>query len=194
MTEVLDWNYAVVPKLRFNLTTYVKQISPVGEHQESGYGDTEFKVKWRFLEEGTEGRRPALGIAPKVFIPTANKSRGLSDGVWRVQVPLQFGKTVGRWYHFGEAGYQWASGRASDSAYGGIGTLRTITNHFAAGTELFGGIPTNSENNWQLLTTLGAVYTFNEHWALKGSVSHSLRDQTKGGPSPSGLFYLVWNF
>jgi hypothetical protein len=194
LTDVLDWNYAVVPKVRFNLTTYVKHIWPVGEPGESGYGDTEFKVKWRFLEEDTTGRRPALGIAPKVFIPTASKSRGLTDGAWRFQVPLQFGKTVGRWYHFGEAGYQWASGPASDSAYSGVGTLRTITNHLAVGTELFGGIPMNSGNDWQLLTTLGAVYTFNEHWSLKSSVSHSLRDKAKGGPSPSGVFYLVSNF
>ena len=50
------------------------------------------------------------------------------------------------------------------------------------------------KKNHQVLTTLGAVYTFNEHWALKASISRTLRDESRGGPNPSGVFYLVWNF
>ena len=195
LTEVLDWNYAVVPSVRLNLTTYTKHIWPEGGGHHFGYGDTEFKVKWRFLDEDMKGWRPALGIAPKVFIPTADDSRGLGDGVWRFQVPLQFGKTVGRWYHFAEAGYQWAFDRsAADVVYGGAGTLYSFTDHFALGTEFYNFIPTRGSSSWQPLTTLGAVYTFNEHWALKASISHTLRDTSRGGPNPSGVFYVVWNF
>lgn len=195
LTEVLDWNYAVVPSVRLNLTTYAKHVWPQGGLHEFGYGDTEFKVKWRFLDEDVKGTRPALGIAPKVFIPTADDKRGLGDGVWRFQLPLLLGKTVGRWYHFAEAGYQWAfDPSVSDVVYGGAGTLYSFTDHFALGTELFSTVPTKDGSSWQLLATLGAVYTFNEHWTIKGSVSHTLRDTTRGGPNPAGVLYLVWNF
>ena len=195
LREVLDWNYAVEPHVRLNLTTYTKNLWPEGGSPEFGYGDTEFKVKWRFQDEDKDSGLPALGFAPKVFIPTADENRGLGDGVWRFQLPLQYGQTVGKWYNFAEVGYQWAfAPTASDLIYGGAGTLYSFTDHFALGTELFSTVPTDRSRDWQLLTTLGAVYTFNEHWALKASLSHTLRDTARGGPNPSGVFYVVWNF
>ena len=99
LTEVLDWNYAVVPNVRLDLTTYTKHLWPSGGTDAFGYGDTEFKIKWRFLDEDPKSWRPAIGIAPKVYFPTAETAHGLGDGVWRFQIPLQFGKTVGKWYH-----------------------------------------------------------------------------------------------
>ena len=195
LTEVLDWNYAVVPNVRLNLTTYTKHHWPSGGTDAFGYGDTEFKIKWRFLDEDPKSWRPAIGIAPKVYFPTAETAHGLGDGVWRFQIPLQFGKTVGKWYHWGEAGYQWAFDEtATDMAYAGIGTLYNFTPHFALGTELFGNVPMDTKKEWNVLTTLGAIWTFNEHWSVKASVSHALRDAQHGGPAPSGVFYLVWNF
>ena len=194
-THVLDWNYAVVPNVRLNLTTYVTRVSPMGRGSQSGYGDTEFKIKWRFLDEDKSGARPALGIAPKVFIPTADASRGLGDGVWRFQVPLLFGKSAGRWYHFAEAGYQWAlAPTVSNTAYGGAGTIYSFTDRFALGTELFGSISTQNRNDRQLLTTVGVIYTINAHWQLKASVSHKLRDTSRSGTDSAGVFYVVWNF
>ncbi len=195
LTEVLDWNYAILPQVRLNLTTYTKDVWPDHGGHEFGYGDTEFKVKWRFQDEDAKSGAWAWGIAPKVFIPTAEEARGLGDGVWRLQLPLQFGKTMGPWYHFGEVGYQWAlDSEASDSLYGGLGTLYNFSPHWALGTELFSVIPMDHTDAWQLLTTLGLVYTFNEHWAVKTSLSQTLRDTNRGGPAPSAVLYAVWNF
>ncbi len=195
LTEVLDWNYAVVSNLRLNLTTYTKQNWPQVGTDASGYGDTEFKVKWRFLDEDPMSWLPAIGLAPKVYFPTADEDRGLGDGVWRFQLPIQFGKTVGKWYHWGEAGYQWAfDDAATDVGYAGIGTLYNFNPHFALGTELFATVPLDHKKEWNLLTTLGAIYTFNANWSLKASISHSLRENQHGGPAPSGQCYLVWNF
>jgi hypothetical protein len=195
LTEVLDWNYAIVPNVRLNLTTYGKDIWPTGGGHEFGYGDTEFKLKWRFQDADPKTAKPSLGIAPKIYFPTADQDRGLGDGVWRFQLPLQFGKTIGKTYHFAEAGYQWAfDSAATDMAYGGYGILHNFTDHWAFGTELFGWLPVDDTQSWQLVTTLGLVYTFSEHLAIKASVSHSLRDVGYGGPNPSGVFYLVFNF
>lgn len=195
IAEVLDLNYAIVPSVRLDLTLSTKSFRSAGARDQFGNGDTEFKIKWRIQDEDEKGTRIAWGIAPKIFFPTADAGRGLGDGVLRFQLPVQFGKTVGKWYHFGEAGYQWAfDSSASDVAYGGAGTLYNFTEHLALGTELYSFIPTKQTSDWQLLTTLGFIYTFNPHWAIKTSISRNLRAASHGGPNPSGVFYVVWNF
>ena len=192
---VLDLNYAVVPRVRLNLTLAGRTLEPRTGPSVFGFADTEFKVKWRFVDAGTNSCLPSIGIAPKVFFPTSDKNRGLGDGVWRAQLPLQFGKTVGRFYNFAEVGYQMAfRDGVNDVAYYGVGTLYSLNTHFALGTEAFGYTPMLDKKNHQVLATLGAVYSFNEHWALKASISRTLRDTSRGGPNPAGVFYLVWNF
>ena len=192
---ILDLNYAVIPTVRLDLTLAGRTLEPAASPAVTGLADTEFKIKWRFVEENTNNWLPAIGIAPKVFFPTSDKDRGLGDGVWRAQLPLQFGKTIGRFYNFAEAGYQVAFKEGvSDLAYYGIGTLYSFNSHLALGTEIFGWTPTLDQSNDQLLTTLGVVYTFNEHWAIKASISRTLFAASRGGPDPSGVFYIVWNF
>ena len=192
---VLDLNYAIVPNVRLNLTLAGRLLEPKVGPTVYGFADTEFKIKWRFIDADTNSWLPSIGIAPKAFFPTSDEKRGLGDGVYRAQLPLQFGKTIGRFYNWGEVGYQMAfDKKASDVGYYGIGTLYNFNSHFALGTEIFGYTPIDDRKNHQWLTTLGAIYTFNEHWALKASISRTLVDERKGGPNPSGVFYLVHNF
>ncbi len=192
---ILDLNYAVVPTVRLDLTLAYVDSAPKTGRSANGIGTTDFKVKWRFLEEDPHGWRPTLSIAPKVTLPTASTSRGLSDGVWRAQLPLELGKTTGDWYHFAEVGYQWAfDPSASDVFFWGAGTLYNFNKHFAAGMELYGLSPVEQQASRVFAATVGAVYTFDANWSLKASISHSLRDDTQPGPRPAGVFYVVWNF
>ncbi len=192
---ILDINYAIIPTIRLDVTMAGVGLYPDSGPRVYGFGTTDFKVKWRFVEEDPKGWRPAVSIAPKVTIPTASTNRGLSDGFWRAQLPIEFGKTTGDWYHFAEAGYQWAFDRsASDAAFWGVGTLYNFNKHFAAGAELYGLSPVEQQESHVFAATVGAVYTFNANWSLKASISHSLRDDTKPGPRPAGVFYIVWNF
>ena len=192
---ILDINYAIIPTIRLDVTLANVGVAPNGGPRIYGLGTTDFKVKWRFVEEDTKGWRPTVSIAPKVTFPTANTNRGFHDGVWRAQLPIEFGKTMGDWYHFAEAGYQWAFDRsATDVAFWGVGTLYNFNKHFGAGAELYGLIPMEQQEAHTFAATLGAVYTFNEHWSLKASISHSLRGGDRAGPRPAGVFYIVWNF
>lgn len=192
---ILDINYAVIPTVRLDLTIAEIGADPDNGESATGFGTTDFKVKWRFLEEAPQGWLPTMSIAPKVTLPTASTSNGLSDGVWRAQLPIEFGKTVDNWYHFAEAGYQWAlADNASDVAFWGVGTLYNFNKHIAVGTEIYGLTPLDQSQDTTLATTLGVVYTFNANWSLKASISQSLRDDSKPGPNPAGVFYVVWNF
>ena len=195
VAPILDLNYAIVANIRLNLTLQERTVTPRGGPTQTGFGDTEFKVKWRFREENKNNWTPALGLAPKMFAPTANVNHGLGDGLWRVQLPLQFGKTLDKWYLWGEAGYQWTlDRRATDNAFGGVGLLYNFTDKFALGTELFDTLPLTDTANHNLLTSLGAIYTFNQNWSLKAAVSRTLREEMRGGPKLFLVGYLVWNF
>ena len=192
---ILDINYAVVPTVRLDLTIAEISGDPDKGERATGFGTTDFKVKWRFLEEDPQGWLPTMSIAPKVTLPTASRTDGLGDGVWRAQLPIEFGKTVGNWYHSAEAGYQCAlDDNASDVAFWGVATLYNINKHIAVGTEIYGLTPVDQSENTTLATTLGVIYTFNANWSLKASISQSLRDDSKPGPNPAGVFYVVWNF
>ena len=48
---ILDLNYAVVPNVRLNLTLAGVGLDPDSGPSAYGSGTTDFKVKWRFLEE-----------------------------------------------------------------------------------------------------------------------------------------------
>ena len=190
---ILDLNYAIVPTVRLNATFAWISLSPDAGPDTDGFGTTDFKVKWRFQEEDAKSWRPALSLAPKVTLPTAGS--GISDGVWRFQLPVEAGKTMGKWYHFAEAGYQWAfDDDASDVAFWGVGTLYSFTPHLAAGVELYGLVPVDDSSAHTFAATFGMVYTFNANWSLKASISQSLRDADQPGPQPAGVFYGVWNF
>jgi hypothetical protein len=192
---ILDINYAIVPNIRLDLTMAEIGGNPDNGESATSFGTTDFKVKWRFLEEDPQSWLPAMSISPKVTLPTAKTSGGLSDGVWRAQLPIEFGKTYGNWYHFAEAGYQWAfDAKASDVAFWGVGTLYNFNKHLAVGTEIYGLTPLDQSADTTLATTFGVIYTFDANWSLKASISQSLRDDSKPGPNPNGVFYVVWNF
>ena len=192
---ILDLNYAIVPTVRLDLTMAYAASDPDSGPSADGFGTTDFKVKWRFMEEDPNGVRPAMSISPKVTIPTASTDDGFSDGIWRAQLPIELGKTLGAWYHFAEVGYQWALDPfASDVAFWGVGTLYTFNKHFAAGAELYGLVPLDEPDTHTLAATLGAVYTIDANWSLKASISQSLRPDDQPGPQPAGVFYVVLNF
>ena len=218
VAPVLDLNYAVVDNLRLNLTLQERTVTPRGGVTETGFGDTEFKVKWRFHEENTNNWVPALGLAPKFFAPTRQEQQWEEKRVRprpRAQVlrpHRQRPQGPGRrplaraasppvrqeprpWFLWGEAGYQLTLHRtATDNAFGGVGVLYNFNSHFALGTEINDTLPLKDKANHNLLTSVGAIYTFNEHWALKASISRTLRHESRGGPNPGGVSYLVWNF
>ena len=105
----LDINYTFVPGFKLNVTLApLTLIGKNGNPTESGLTDTDFKFKWRFVDEDPDGWRPAISMAPTFTIPTGDEERGLTDGSYKFKVPLQFGKTFGedhRWFTYTEVGF-----------------------------------------------------------------------------------------
>ncbi len=53
--EAVDINYAIVPTFKLDLTPAIKQVHPNGAGSANGVADTDFKFKWRFLEDDPSG-------------------------------------------------------------------------------------------------------------------------------------------
>ena len=192
---ILDLNYTIVEHFKLNLTLAGKRISPDGGANAYGVDDTDFKFKWRFLDERADSWIPAMSVAPNVTFPTADKQRGLGDGVWRLRLPVQIGKTFGKWYVYGETGYQFAfDHKASDVVVYGVATQYIVTDRLSVGMELNGGIPIYGARNYSMLVNSGFSYALTSALQLQASLGRTLRNTDRGGSEVLLQTILQWNF
>ena len=192
---IVDINYTVNEHFKWNLTIAGKQFDPISGSSVYGAADTDFKFKWRFQDEDPNGSRPAISIAPNITLPTASKNKGLGDEVWRLRIPVQFGKTWGKWYGFAETGYQFAlGGNASDAVIYGAGAQYAVTPKWTIGGELNGSLLTEDSGNWGLLANVGTSYAINNTLQIQGSVGRTVRDTDRGGSELLLQGFLQWQF
>ena len=95
-------NFGLVPNVQVHLLMPVNYF--FSRHQGSGlgYADTEFGIKYRFVQE-TENS-PQIGTFPIVEIPTIKNSE-FSDGKTKLYIPIWMQKSWGKLTTYGGAGY-----------------------------------------------------------------------------------------
>lgn len=193
---ILDVNYTIVEHFKLDLILAEKTVSPSGGGDaHTGLADTDFRFKWRFLDEKPDSWIPALSIAPNITFPTASKSRGLGDGIWRARLPMQIGKTFDKLYVYGELGYQWAlSERGEDQVIYGLAAQYQLTEHWNIGAEIFGTDLFGVAGDSSAIANIGAVYTFNDHVQFQAAIGRTLRDEDRGGPEVLVRVLLQFNF
>src|SRR5512141_1911801 len=64
----VEFNYGILPDTQFHIVIPYAYDQPQGAAFQSGLGDTELGIKYRFLHE--TDTRPQIGIFPLVEIPT----------------------------------------------------------------------------------------------------------------------------
>ncbi len=103
----LELNYGVFPDVQFHLLAPLEYVhSADGTHY--GYSDTEFGVKYRFVEE-TESL-PQIGVFPLVELPTGNQNDELGTGRAQVYLPLWLQKSWGRFTSYAGGGFWYNPG------------------------------------------------------------------------------------
>jgi len=133
-----ELNYGAAPDLQLHLVAPIAFDKPSGEAWQSGYGDTEFGVKYRFIQEDEEGSRPMVGVFPMVEAPTGDKGRGLGSGHTRVFLPMWIQKSFGTWQTYGGGGYWINTGDANRNYwFAGWQVQRQITDQLTLGGEIF---------------------------------------------------------
>lgn len=190
---VVDINYTVSEHFKLNLTLAGKRSDPQNGVGQSSLADTDFKFKWRFQDEGKG--RPAISIAPNITIPTASRQKGLGDDVWRLRIPVQFGKTWGKWYGFAETGYQFALNHgASNAVVYGMGAQYAVTQKWTVGGEFNGSLATRDVTNYGLLANFGTAYALSDTLQIQGSVGRTVRELDRGGSSLLVQGFVQWQF
>jgi len=95
-------NYGIMPDVQIHLVApfdYIRTTN--GTHY--GYSDTEFGIKYRFMEETEDV--PQIGIFPLVEIPTGDENMQLGAGKTQVYFPVWVQKSFGNWTTYGGAGF-----------------------------------------------------------------------------------------
>jgi hypothetical protein len=191
---IIDLNYTIVEHFKLNLTLAGKGIFPDDGRDDYGIADTDFKFKWRFIDEKAGEWWPAVSMAPDIGIPTASKSRGLGSGNYGFRMPFQFGKTFDKLYVYMETGYQWVFDKdQSDSVIYAVAAQYQFTDKWNFGVEIYNTIPIDSGSDYTSLINFGAIYQFDEHWQLQGTIGRTLRDTERGGPEVLIQVFLQWN-
>lgn len=98
----IELNYGLIPNVQVHLLLPMNYIYSNHTGADFGYADTEFGIKFRFIQE-TENS-PQVGIFPIVEIPTVKNSE-FSDGKAKIYLPVWLQKSWGKLTTYGGGGY-----------------------------------------------------------------------------------------
>ncbi len=132
----IEFNYGIMPDVMVHLIMPYAFNKPENGTTEHGYGDTEFGIKYRFLNDRDE--RIMIGTFPTMEIPTGDSNKGLGAGHTTFFIPLWLQKSWGPWQSYGGGGF-WRNPGAGNKDYWFFGWLvqRDLSETLTVGTELF---------------------------------------------------------
>ena len=183
-----ELTYGVLPNVQLQVGAVAAFDSPAGGNTVVGYGDTEFSLKYRFIQEEKDGLRPQVSFFPSVQLPTGSRNRGLGAGHIRVFLPLWAQKSFGDWTTYGGGGY-WINQDDSvgDTNYWFVGWLlqRKVT---LAG-EIFHQTEDTLDGKDSTGFNFGGTFDFDEHNHLLFSAG---RDFQNASDTNLISWYLGW--
>jgi hypothetical protein len=182
-----ELNYGVITNVQLHLIAPLAYHTPSGGNSHYGYGDTEFGVKFRFLQE-TE-RWPQVGVFPQLEIPTGSQSAGLGSGQVQAFLPVWLQKSFGDWTIYGGGGYGLNPGAGNaDWGFGGMVVQWQVAKNVLLGAEIYHRTTQTIGGRADTAFNLGTVIDVTEHQHLLFSTGRSL-----DGPTDFQV-YVAWQF
>lgn len=169
----LDLNYGLGERIQLTLQTSCVVLKRSHRGPTGGLGGTEVAVKWRFLDEETDG--VSLSIFPRLLFSVLQSSvrRGLADEGTRVQCPLEAARKFGPVDLDFEFGPVLSSVGRSEWIYGIVGGV-PVTSSTNVMAELHGSARANLSRD-ELTVNLGFRHKLNQSAALIASLGHDVR-------------------
>ena len=170
----------ILQNLDFGLTLPYTITDPDAGGGESGIGDLEAGLKFRFLEG--EGARPALALTAGASIPTGDEDKGLGSGEVDLSAALVAGfefKPVNLYVNLGYGRLTSAdtdAGEKADIFSASAAVEWAVTEPFAVNAEFLYESAGADGDDAPLAVTAGAAYTFSDMIALDGGVRIGLSD------------------
>ncbi|HUW29304.1 MAG TPA: transporter [Sulfuriferula sp.] len=188
----LEYNYGAAPDLQLHIIVPYAFNSPVHGQRESGLGDVELGIKYRFMQETDS--RPMVGIFPLVETHTGDASKGLGNGATQVYLPVWLQKRWGKWQSYGGGGY-WINNAANARNHWFFGwqLQKDVSEHLTLGGEIFHNTEQISGQGGNSGFNLGGFYNFDKHNHLLFSAGRGLTNVNMTNQLSSYVGYqLTW--
>jgi len=168
----IDLNYGLGDHIQLTLQTSLAIRKRSDHGPVAGPGGTEAAVKWRFLDEETNG--VAISMFPRIIFNVAQSSvrRGLSDEGTRFQIPFQLMKKVGPIDLDFEFGPLVSTVGRSEFLFGIVGGAE-ITKTTEVMAELHGTSRTNFSRD-VLTAVVGVRHKLNDRCIWIASLGHDV--------------------
>ena len=98
-----DCNYGILPDVQLHIQPGAAFHHASGASPAWGPGDTEFGLKYRFVEQDKTNATPSIAFYPLLEAPTGDPTRGLGAGRTRALLPFWGQKDFGDWSTLGAA-------------------------------------------------------------------------------------------
>lgn len=131
-----ELNYGCAREMQCHIAVPEAFNRPTGAVSQSGMGDTELGVKYRFLDDPDHGWSAAT--YPTIYLATGDAARGLGNGRTQLLLPLWVQRTLGDWSL--DAGLAYLVNPAADarnSWFTGVLAQRSFGERFSVGAEVF---------------------------------------------------------
>ena len=171
-----DCNYGILPNVQLHIQTGMALHRADGVPLLWGPGDTEFGVKYRFIEQDKKSWVPSVAFYPLLEAPTGDAARALGAGRTRAFLPLWVQKDVGDWTTFGGGGY-WINPGPGNKNHWFVGWVlqRKITDKLALGVELFHQTPSEIGGMQSTGFNVGGIYDLTDHYHFLFSFGKGLQ-------------------
>jgi hypothetical protein len=173
----VEINYGAAPNLQLHVIAPLAFDKPAGSGMRTGYGDTEFGAKYRFLQEDENGWLPQAGVFPLIEAPTGDARRGLGTGHTHAFLPLWIQKSFGDWTTYGGGGY-WINPGGGNKNYWFAGWLlqRQVTKQLAIGGELFHQTAVTIGGHDSSGFNLGGIYDITDNHHILFSAGRGIQN------------------
>jgi len=183
----VELNYGVVTNVQLHLIAPLSHNSPKDDISHYGYGDTEFGIKFRFIQESEH--RPQVGIFPMLEIPTGRESYGLGNGHPQVFLPVWIQKAFDKWTVYGGGGYGINPGVGNQNwGYAGAVLQNQVTTNCLVGGEVYHRTSLAQDGRGDTAFNIGTVFDLTENHHILFSAGRSI-----DGPTQFQV-YLAYQF
>jgi hypothetical protein len=156
-----DINYGAAKDLQLTAVVPIDFQSP----GQTGLGDIELAVKYKFLHQSAGTLTPDVAFFPRLFAPTASHRDGPAQV--GVLLPLWAQKDIGPWSVFGGGGYDINPGPDNRNFWlTGLAVTRALGDRWSLGGEIYRQTADTNDGRAFSGVNIGASYKLTDHWTL----------------------------